>query len=509
MTAMTPFRRRKTVGLLFANVVLFVLPMCAFLPAYTQWVIERRCAFLREMTPSLLCDSDAVSEDASRWNSWLMQACNIPNLLVALPLGTLVDRYGRRPLLLFNLWTQSVGALGCLLCAWFHWPLAAIVPTFIVNGIGGGSFSFYGIVSAALVDCSGDDTEFRALLLNSMVGTMYLCQAVGPVLGSWLTTLAHGRTGGDQYIYAFAFFAAANALQTLMTQLTFDESIQSSAKPGDAADGGAVSDADGRKLTSCGWWLGTLVDPVRAAWNSELLRPLSFGYCFLYMATFGFSMTCIFFAKEKTYDLDSTDLGYFISLLWLVRAAATLVLFPVWLRWQAHAKQLQPHHTLLLTATSVGLGWGAISSVAMGLVVARGNTLLLFVVSALQGLDGLCDASFRPLFSILAARQASGCGGGGGDTQQEVGQGVVFGIVSWVQVASGVIAPLVFNNLYAASVETVPGLTFYAVGLTFAIACVLVLVLRKKSAVSVAAVGEQDRELANPLLVCDDEYSDQ
>ena len=116
--------------------------------------------------------------------------------------------------------------------------------------------------------------------------------------------------------------------------------------------------------------------------------------------------------------------------------------------------------------------------------LARGSTALLFALSAAQRLDGMVDAACRPLFSLFAGGGGGGGGGDGGGGGEGSGgeggnvQGAVFGIVSWVQVATGVFALLLYNNVYAWTVASAPGLTLCIISLTFACACGLVVRMR-------------------------------
>lgn len=63
-----------------------------------------------------------------------MLSCNIPNVVTGLALGSLSDRYGRRPLLLINLATQCMGGLGLVLTMLGHLSLFWMMPFFVVNG---------------------------------------------------------------------------------------------------------------------------------------------------------------------------------------------------------------------------------------------------------------------------------------------------------------------------------------------------------------------------------------
>ena len=114
-----------------------------------------------------------------------------------------------------------------------------------------------------------------------------------------------------------------------------------------------------------------------------------------------------------------------------------------------------------------GLAWGALTILALAASVRRGGDGVLFTLTAAQGIDGICDATARPLFSALAP------------TSRSIGssQGSVFGLVVWLQLITAVLAPLIFNNVYAATIHSsCSTCTFYA--LSIVVVCSLALTWR-------------------------------
>ena len=64
-----------------------------------------------------------VSASAAEWYTGVFLACNVPTAVVSLPLGRCADARGRRPVLLWCLGTQLVGALGMLIVCLFELDL--------------------------------------------------------------------------------------------------------------------------------------------------------------------------------------------------------------------------------------------------------------------------------------------------------------------------------------------------------------------------------------------------
>merc|ERR1740130_2426386 len=140
-------------------------------------------------------------------------ACNVPTLLVAYPLGRAADRWGRRPVLLLCCATQTFGSAGMLLVCLLQLDLLWMIPPYIVNGMGGGSYVLQSVLMASLVDASGPGQA--PVLLAWATATYYFCGCVGPVVGGYLESPSlvllpewHGR----QYQLPYLLFFATNVL---------------------------------------------------------------------------------------------------------------------------------------------------------------------------------------------------------------------------------------------------------------------------------------------------------
>ena len=122
--------------------IVFFVPLWIVLPAMNEYIIARRCLAMHGVwgTTGQICGGTDVSASAADWFNYVMVACNAPSMIVALPLGQLADARGRRPVLLWCLLTQLVGSAGMLAVCLFQLDLAWLVPTYLVNGLGGGSY---------------------------------------------------------------------------------------------------------------------------------------------------------------------------------------------------------------------------------------------------------------------------------------------------------------------------------------------------------------------------------
>lgn len=220
--------------LIYAMLFLFNVPLNAVLPTMTEYVVARRCVEMKSNTTYNASfdscwgnDDDAVSASASAHLNVIWLSCNIPNMLTALALGTLSDLHGRRPLLLFNLATQAVGSFGMAFVVMSQSALDWFMPFFVINGLGGGSWVFYALMTASLTDTTSSEAE-RAASFSVFMGLFYGCGAVGPVLGGQLTTLGEwfrpeqcGRwCEGGSAQPTFLLFFGSNVLLLLLGHLS-------------------------------------------------------------------------------------------------------------------------------------------------------------------------------------------------------------------------------------------------------------------------------------------------
>ena len=114
---------------IWSLLLIFFIPLWIVLPAMNEYIIARRCEAMHGVTSSKACGGADVSASAANWGMVTMLACNAPSMLVALPLGQVADRWGRRPVLLWCCATQLFGSAGMLLVCMLHLDLMWMVPT--------------------------------------------------------------------------------------------------------------------------------------------------------------------------------------------------------------------------------------------------------------------------------------------------------------------------------------------------------------------------------------------
>ena len=319
----------------FSCYVLFFLPLWVVLPAMNEYIIARRCFALHGVfaTTGSICGSNDVSASAQNWSTWTMLACNLPSLLVVLPLGHLADRWGRRTILLWCLGTQVFGSAGMLLVCLFRLDLIWMVPTYVVNGFGGGSYTLQTILLSTLVDCSNTRSH-RARLLATMTAMYYFCGCVGPLVGGYLSKanlIIFPSLHGSQYQLAYVIFFVSNALVLLLAVVSFEETLPPPPPPSkdSDSDGGSGDLRLETTETICSVFRSALA-PLR----SRQVRVLSVVFCLMYATVnVGVSGLIVAYAKLKMFDMSDETIGIFLALPWFLRAVSAAIIFPLLLNY--------------------------------------------------------------------------------------------------------------------------------------------------------------------------------
>ncbi|REG35931.1 DHA1 family tetracycline resistance protein-like MFS transporter [Archangium gephyra] len=132
------------------------------------------------------------------WVGWLEVAWALPQIVMAPLLGTLSDRFGRRPLMLLSMGGIGLELLLDALALDLGWLLAGR----IVCGL---TFGAQAAVMAGVADTAPPDERARAY--GFVNGALYAGIVVGPLLGGWLA-----ETDLRAPFHAGAAIAAVGAL---------------------------------------------------------------------------------------------------------------------------------------------------------------------------------------------------------------------------------------------------------------------------------------------------------
>lgn len=477
------------------------------LPALNEYVIARRCLEMHNVFASTgpVCGADDVSISAQSMSTWLMLACNIPSMLVVLPLGRMADGRGRRPLIIYCLVTQCFGSAGMLAVCLFQLDLLWMIPTYIINGFGGGSYTLQTILMASLADVA-ETREQRSALLARATASYYFCGSLGPVIGGYLSehvVTVLPSLKGQHYQLAHLLFFSANLLVLALAIAAFHETLPT------AEASAAKAPREERCYRRLSATFRHALQPLR----SRPVVVLSITFMLLY-ATINSALSglIVAYAKLSTFSLSDELCGWLIGVPWMIRAVSAAIILPQLLRFltrrfavaqsavvvkpSAQSEPFLPSVPDRLGSAATGevdleslvdvptpaafkaalwcVRIGAtISMIVFGCFGLANDTAALFVLCSIEGFASIWDAGASVLFSFMAERAATGVVVDGSN------QGAFMGLRALLQTAMAVFGPLVFNGFYAATVAWLRPFTFYVLSAFCAAALAVTSMMRE------------------------------
>ena len=442
---------RSTRQVIYFLTVAWFVPLIMWFPAYTQYVLARRCSALMASGEATSCGSSVVSASAAQWSTWCLSTCNLCGALSALALGKLADRYGRRPMLMFNAGSQVFGSLGLLLVVLFEGPLPLLLPFFFLNGLGGGTPVFTALSMGVLADEARDESE-RGKVFGQVTAVNFVCGWIAPFIGGHLTKpggigeLSSSFYGGSfQLVYLLFFLGNLTVCACEYALLPETLSPQ------------AIAEA---KLKPFSYWQTTFGS--LAVLKIKPIRDLFVIYCMVVLALDPMTTLEIFFAYLNFPELAQVGgtqfVGNFISGSGFCRAISVLVLYPIVLR------TVQGERRSLVYALRIGILILICVTACFGMFDSSSSHLALQGIFAVGGLDAMWQSAIATLFSTVGEEQG-------------IGQGQVLSLQSFAGGAFYTISPLIFNTIWAFTVASgMPGFTFHVI--TACALCGLILTKR-------------------------------
>lgn len=178
-----PRRRSKWRVLVGAFVVLFLIELADGIstPAWNALLEKGLCAeahpdiasFLAAGDENPLCKDRAVQGKLALYRGWAYTLDCLPTILLALPLGSLSDRWGRKPIAILSVVGIILGIVWYEVVFYFPLPMCTFTLGFVFNLIGDGSaVGMYQIIQVAFPRYSFQiRTKIRTLGM-SMIYTM-------------------------------------------------------------------------------------------------------------------------------------------------------------------------------------------------------------------------------------------------------------------------------------------------------------------------------------------------
>ncbi|CAK0872877.1 unnamed protein product [Prorocentrum cordatum] len=487
-------RRRFVIFLLYA---IFYVPLWVVLPAQNEYIIARRCLSLHGIFSSTgkLCGGKDVSASAQTWLLWVNLACNIPTLSVCFHLGFLADRIGRRPVLIWCLLTQLFGSAGMLIVCLCKLNLAWMMPPYVINGLGGGSFTLQSILMASLADTAVTELQ-RSVLLARATAMFYACGTIGPLVGGYITQaelVPLPWLHGDRYQLAYLTFFVTNALLLVVAVVAFAETLPAaipllSSRVASLSEGRDRNDARWQGL--CKVALYDCLQPLR----SRAVLAVSSSFMLLY-ATINTALSglIVTYAKLSMFGMSDAAVGWFLAVPWLMRSLSAALVFPMLLslvssmaartqptrsepppRAAAEAAARAPRGSSLEGAPPARAGhaarvaslWcvrigAAISVLTFGCFGWAVSVPALFALCTAEGLASMWDAGCAVLLSSLAEKWSVDAAGAVQPHLHTSSQGAFMGLRGLLQIASAICASLAFNGIYVATVEWCQPFVFY------------------------------------------------
>lgn len=157
-----PRRRSKWRVLVGAFVVLFLIELADGIstPAWNALLEKGLCAeahpdiasFLAAGDENPLCKDRAVQGKLALYRGWAYTLDCLPTILLALPLGSLSDRWGRKPIAILSVVGIILGIVWYEVVFYFPLPMCTFTLGFVFNLIGDGSAVGMSMIYTMLAD---------------------------------------------------------------------------------------------------------------------------------------------------------------------------------------------------------------------------------------------------------------------------------------------------------------------------------------------------------------------
>lgn len=421
---------------------MFFFSMCAFLanPAQQEQIVKLVC---KDMGADS-CDGADVTAAASLWVEYTNTISGVVSLFTAGTLGAVADVYGRRPVLVISaLGTVvqfSLNALadGVLRSAW----QGTLVVGSTLYGLTGG----FPVTLMALFAYAADTTQPRQ---RAVVFTIMECSnGIGAVLGQGGSGYLASRWGN---VSAFYFGIVGMLLCLAYCVFIIPESLEAANR---------TLKFEWRRANTLGA-LRVLIcpppPPPRDLQGRHVMPALASVFFLVFLAFMGAIQVLVLYS-EQLFNWSSATVGYFLSVNSGASSAFALVIVKI---LEPRMRNEVDEVRVVQAATVLA----AFTFAAMGVIR---DPVLMFVASGVLGIPvGMPFGFLRGLLS---------------KGMPAAGQGLVLSAVCALEIVCFVVAPLLFNGLYAVTAAWSPGFCLFLMsGLSVLAVVGLSLVVPKRS----------------------------
>ncbi|CAH1254042.1 SLC46A1 [Branchiostoma lanceolatum] len=437
-------------------------------PIQQQLVYQKIC--LQKYNDTVLCSNisayDAeekfVETKASAYLLYLNIANVIPSVMVLFFLGSWTDKFGRKTAMVLPSFGALLSATNLIIqSTYIYAALPYLFIGSIVSGLTGGYACVLMTTYTYITDITDSTTRtWRIGILEAMTG-------LGATIGSAVGGVMVDNLG---FMPVFALYLVLNAVSIVYVVLWLKETVQKN--PGSVQD--QAYDSAGGKITgllnieNVKMWGRVICKPRKNRGRAHILLLL-FGFFLSIMVYMGWSDIGFLFVKYQLgSQWSSTMYGAFVAVGGVLVFVGLSVFLPLMSR--------------CLSDTKLGQV-GMLSRAANNIMLAFTTTVwMLFLAPVVGMLSGFGAASMRSLLSKEV---------------EATEKGALFSVVSSVEVLSQLLASVLFNNLYPATLSFFPGFCFILMGASLIIPMVILqwLEVDIKRTRSYSTLQEEGNEL--------------
>jgi len=188
--------------------------------------------------------------------------------------------------------------------------------------------------------------------------------------------------------------------------------------------------------------------------QSKLIMLMLAFFCML-MVFIGSTTVKILFALHRPLSFSPSMIGYFLAVSMAYRGIGVVLGMPIFIR----VIELNDYVMAII---------GCLTTLVMFIVLAfAGKTWMMFVVPLIDILGGIPVPCVRSIFSKTVGKEE---------------QGTLFSAIASVEVLCAVVASVLFNNVYSATVEWHPGFCFFVIAAVLIVPISLLLYLKNRDA---------------------------
>ncbi|KAJ7126941.1 major facilitator superfamily domain-containing protein [Mycena epipterygia] len=344
----------------------------------------------------------------------------------------------------------------------------------VLEGVCGGLSVFNGVVHAYISDCTPDGS--RSKIFSTVQGMVFVGLAIGP----WIAGVILSFT--DLGPYSLFYISIAIQLVLLIYILFFPESLRSKVQPQLDNELAPAPSSNQKKTLKdiTKRFLNALISPItifrprtvdhgassRTDYNLTLL-----GFALLLYITSTAVYQLKYLYGQHTYSWTPTELGYYMSLLWMSRAINLLLLLPVIISYFKPKTPIpgasSPESIALELQFDKRLAQASLSVDALAdllVAISPSSSQVSFIAFS-------CLSSFtsggNPALHSLGAVCLHALGHG-----SETGR--LFGAIGVLSAISHSVSPAIFAVTYSMTVSTYPK-TIFCVAASLLITAVILL----------------------------------